>query len=80
MNLNWINELDKAQINQIHSLMKCEWWCYDGSLTDGSKVLNGSDVLFGTINDNGIVVGFCHVLTDYIFIALIFIWLLNYLI
>ena len=72
MNLNWNNEFDESQIIQIHSLMKCEWWCSERSLSEVSKVVEGSDVLFGAINDKGLVVGFCRVLTDYIFKALIF--------
>jgi len=37
-----------------------------------NKVLDGSDVLLGAINEKGAVVVFCRILTDYIFKAVIF--------
>jgi len=72
MTINWINKFDETQVTQIHSLMKCEWWCSKRSLSEVNKVLDGSDVLLGAINENGMVVGFCRILTDYIFKAVIF--------
>lgn len=70
--MKWINEFDETQITQIHSLMKREWWCNDRSLSEVTRVIDGSDVLLGAVNDEGEIVAFGRVLTDFTFKAFIF--------
>ncbi len=72
MTFNWVHEFDENQVKQIHALMAQEWWCSERSFSEVDKVLKGSDVLLGAINEKGIVIGFCRVLTDFIFKAVIF--------
>ncbi len=72
MEFRWINNFDRNQMEQIHSLMKNEWWCNDRSLSDVVQVIDGSDFLLGAVNENESVVGFARVLTDFIYKAVIF--------
>lgn len=72
MSINWIHTFDDIQTKHIHHLMSNEWWCSSRTLAEVKKVIDGSDVLFGATDKNGKVVGFCRVLTDYIFKAVVF--------
>ncbi len=72
MTINWIHKFDNIQTKQVHNLMSNEWWCNKRTLAEVEKVMEGSNVLFGAVDANGKIVGFCRVLTDYVFKALIF--------
>ncbi len=72
MEFKWVNDFNRNQIEQIHSMMKNEWWCSNRSLSDVVRVIDGSDFLLGAVNENESVVGFARVLTDFIYKAVIF--------
>lgn len=72
MNLSWVSQFNENEVKQIHSLMLGEWWCSKRRLSEVHKVIDGSNVVLGAVDENGDVVGFCRVLTDYIFKAMIF--------
>lgn len=65
-------KLTVSQIVQLHSLYQQEWWTMDRSLDETRRVVEGSQIIIGLINNNLDLVGFARVLTDYTFKALIF--------
>lgn len=60
------------QVQELHALYQQEWWTDKRSITDTKKCINGSQLCIGLVDDNGSLQGFARVLTDYIFKALIF--------
>ena len=72
MKFDWISAFDKDQIDQVHGLMKSEWWCKNRLQTDVARVVKTSDIVLGVLNEDGRLIGFTRVLTDYIYKALIF--------
>jgi len=72
MKYQWITEFSQSQINEVHGLMQNEWWCNNRLLTDVAKVIETSDIALGVLHEDGQLIGFTRVLTDYIYKALIF--------
>lgn len=67
-----IYSLSEAQIKQLHHLYQFEWWTKDRSLQDTRKVIEGSQVTIGLIDEKSNLQGFARVITDFTFKALIF--------
>jgi len=63
--------LSDSQIRELHALYQKEWWCAGRSLEDTYKVVAGTTLNIGLI-DNGRLVGYARVLTDTVFKAFIF--------
>ena len=72
MQFEWLTTFDKNQINEVHGLMLNEWWCKNRSLNDVNKIIETSDIVIGVLNEDGKVIGFARVLSDYVYKALIF--------
>lgn len=64
--------LTSKQIHQLHQLYQKEWWTDKRTLHETKAVVKGSQIVIGVLDINENLVGFCRVLTDYIFKALIF--------
>jgi predicted GNAT family N-acyltransferase len=52
--------------------MQNEWWCNNRLLADVAKIIETSDIALGVLNEDGKLIGFARVLTDYVYKALIF--------
>ena len=72
MKFEWISKFEKNQIYQVHSLMENEWWCRNRSLNDVHKIMETSNIVIGILDEDGKVIGFARVLTDYVYKALLF--------
>lgn len=71
-----IYELSESHIQDLHDLYKDEWWTNQRSLEETRKCVQGSQVCIGLI-ENGLLVGFVRVITDFTFKALIFDLIIN---
>jgi predicted GNAT family N-acyltransferase len=67
-----INSLTETQINQLHGLYQHEWWTKGRTLDDTKICVNHSQICIGLIDEQNNLLGFCRILTDYIFKAFIF--------
>jgi len=67
-----IDTISEKHITQLHELYKNEWWTNTRTLEETKKVVIGSQISIGIVNENDDLIGFARVLTDYIFKALIF--------
>ena len=67
-----IYEFTPSQIDTIHQLYLREWWTKQRSLNETQDGINGSQICIGIIDDAGVLQGFCRVVTDFTFKALIF--------
>ncbi|NJN01699.1 MAG: GNAT family N-acetyltransferase [Leptolyngbyaceae cyanobacterium SL_1_1] len=67
-----INQLSKAQIQDLHQLYQTAWWARGRSLDDTRRLVQNTDEVFGLCADESArLIGFSRVLTDYLFRALI---------
>ncbi|GHD57112.1 GNAT family N-acetyltransferase [Jeongeupia chitinilytica] len=66
-----IYTLTENHVTQLHELYQQESWTQGRSLEDTKKVVNGSQICIGLINEANDLVGFARVITDYTFKAMI---------
>jgi len=66
-----IYTFNEAQLQQLYRLYQQEWWTGERSLEDTRRVVSGSQITIGLLDDDELV-GFTRVLTDFTFKALIF--------
>jgi len=55
---------------QLHRLYLNEWWTHRRSVDDVRRMLDGSDVVIGVV-DEGRLAGFARVITDFVYKALV---------
>ncbi|MEO8314518.1 MAG: GNAT family N-acetyltransferase [Pseudomonadota bacterium] len=67
-----LSEMSDRHIEQLHQLYLREWWSKDRSLYATHRVIRGSQVVIGMVNESDELVAFARVLTDYTFKALVF--------
>ena len=67
-----IRELDEARIAELHRLYQNEWWSRSRSLEETTAGVKGSQACYGILSEDGELIAFTRVLTDFIFKALIF--------
>jgi predicted GNAT family N-acyltransferase len=67
-----IDKLNERQKDDLFQLYKNEFWSNQRRREDIDKVLTGSNVIVGLEDESGNLIGFCRVLTDYIYKAVIF--------
>jgi GNAT superfamily N-acetyltransferase len=72
MNYTWIEKFGESQEEELFDLYSQEWWTKDRSFDDVARMLRHSDIVLGCCGDDGRLVGFARVLTDFTFKALIF--------
>lgn len=72
-----IEHFTSSQIEELHSLYQGEWWSKGRSLSDTQKCIQGSQITLGVVDENDRLIGFCRVLSDFIFKALIFDLIVN---
>ena len=65
--------LNESQVEQLHALIKQQWWGGQRSLEDVKIMAANTSLMIGLIEDSsGQLVGFCRVLTDFAFRATIY--------
>ena len=67
-----ISQLNERQKDDLLALFKNEFWCKDRKREDLDKVLANSDIVVGLENRDGRLIGFCRLLTDYIYKTVIY--------
>jgi GNAT superfamily N-acetyltransferase len=70
--LRLVERLDGDLPEQLHRLYLAEWWTHRRNLDDVRRMLEGSDVVLGLVDeDTGALAGFARVITDFVFKALV---------
>ena len=59
-------------INQVHQLYKEVWWGKDRTIEDTINCVKGSQVCIGILDNNGMLIGFTRIISDFIYKAIIF--------
>lgn len=72
MNLHWIEAFEGQRTHELYALYCKEWWTQGRTFDEMTDMLVHSDLVLGCCSDDGQLVGFARVLTDYTFKALIF--------
>ena len=68
-----ISQLSESQKDDLLGLYKNEFWCSDRRREDIDKVLANSDIVIGVENNTDArLIGFCRILTDYIYKAVVY--------
>ena len=67
-----IQELSETHIKQLHALYQNEWWTKNRTLEETRLCVSGSQISLALLDEQNNLQGFARVLTDYIFKALIF--------
>jgi len=72
VDLRLVERLDGDLPEQLHRLYLAEWWTHRRNLDDVRRMLEGSDVVLGLVDeDTGALAGFARVITDFVFKALV---------
>ena len=72
-NYTLVEALDERQIEQLHQLIQQQWWGGKRSLEDVRRMVDNTSLMLGLVeraSDN--LVGYCRVLTDFVFRATIY--------
>jgi len=69
--LRSVDRLDGDLPEQLHRLYLNEWWTHRRSVEDVRRMLDGSDVVIGIVDDSGRLAGFARVITDFVYKALV---------
>ena len=73
MNVQIIDKLSEAQIDDLVQLYRLEWWSGDRQPEAVRQMLQYSDVIIGLCKEeNSKLIGFARVLTDFVYRATIF--------
>ncbi|NUT05579.1 MAG: GNAT family N-acetyltransferase [Hamadaea sp.] len=68
-----VTDLDERRIPQLAALYAETWWAGDRTETEIAGLVRGSDLVVGLVRRaDDRLVGFCRVLTDWAYVALIF--------
>jgi predicted GNAT family N-acyltransferase len=71
-NMVFIEEFSAAQVENIHRLFGGEWWTKQRTLQETQSCIKGSQICIAALDNKGELQGFCRVVTDFTFKALIF--------
>jgi predicted GNAT family N-acyltransferase len=72
MNFTWIEHFASDREEELFELYRQEWWTGDRNFDDVTHMLRHSDIVLGCCTDDGRLIGFARVLTDFTFKAMIF--------
>ncbi|MCF6440463.1 GNAT family N-acetyltransferase [Pseudoalteromonas luteoviolacea] len=67
-----IDQFSSEHVKQVHMLYQQVWWGKTRTLAETKACVSGSQVCVGIVNDQGELVGFARVLSDFIYKAVIF--------
>ncbi|QDT67849.1 Acetyltransferase (GNAT) family protein [Planctomycetes bacterium MalM25] len=62
-----VDQLTESQTVELTRLYQGEWWTQGRPLDEVHDMLAASDVVIGLVDDDQHLVGFCRVLTDFVF-------------
>ncbi|HFQ5080285.1 TPA: GNAT family N-acetyltransferase [Vibrio vulnificus] len=67
-----VDTFTQEQIAQVHRLYMETWWAKERTLEQTISCISASQLCLGILDNDGNVVGFARVLSDFIFKAIIF--------
>lgn len=67
MNVRVVESLSESQVADLGRLYRGEWWTQDRTRDDIREMLAGSSLVIGLVDEDGRLVAFCRVLTDFVF-------------
>jgi predicted N-acetyltransferase YhbS len=68
-----VEKLNDRQVEQLHALIKQQWWGGQRSLEDVKLMAANTSLMIGLVEtSSGRLVGYCRVLTDFVFRATIY--------
>jgi predicted GNAT family N-acyltransferase len=67
MNYHVVNKLNEKQIYELVDLYKNEFWSKNRTYEGVVKMLAASDVVIALVNEEEELIGFCRVLTDFVY-------------
>lgn len=63
-----VHSLSDEHAKDLVALYNQEWWCRGRDIEDVKRMLNGTDLVFGLIDEtDDRLVGFCRVITDRVY-------------
>ncbi|MGH6761975.1 MAG: GNAT family N-acetyltransferase [Phyllobacterium sp.] len=72
MQYQWIEQFADDRQHELYTLYSKEWWTQGRQFEDVMHMMKHSDIVMGCCTEDGRLIGFCRVLTDYTFKAMIF--------
>ena len=72
MNFHLIDEFDEYDVDQLMGLYANEFWCSSRRKADVLRMLENTSLVLGIATDNGELVGFARVQTDYVYQATVY--------
>lgn len=67
-----IYQLNEAQVQQLHGLYQTAWWAKERTLEQAWQCVQGSQIVIGLTDEDGNLIAFTRVVTDYTFKAFMF--------
>jgi len=67
-----IYEFSDEQVKQVHQLYQEVWWGKERTIEDTKRCIQGSQVCIGILNEEGQLIAFTRVISDFIYKAIIF--------
>ncbi|MDK1285720.1 GNAT family N-acetyltransferase [Pseudoalteromonas umbrosa] len=67
-----IDQFSSEHVKQVHALYQQVWWGKTRTLAETKACVSGSQVCVGIVSEQGELVGFARVLSDFIYKAVIF--------
>jgi ribosomal protein S18 acetylase RimI-like enzyme len=72
MNYQVVNQLNETQVFQLVELYKNEFWSKNRTYQGVVKMLAASDIIIALVTEQKEVIGFCRILTDFVYRAVIY--------
>jgi ribosomal protein S18 acetylase RimI-like enzyme len=72
LQLHWIEHIAEDRQRELYEFYSKEWWTQGREFGDVMRMIDHSDIVVGCCADDGKLVGFARVLTDFTFKAMIF--------
>lgn len=67
-----IHELSAAQLDELMQLYAPEFWTLHRRREDVARMIANTDLIFAAVDRGGTLVGFCRVMTDFVYRATLF--------
>ena len=72
LQLQWIEQIAEDRQRELYEFYSKEWWTRDREFDDVMQMIEHSDIVMGCCSNDGRLIGFARVLTDFTFKAMIF--------
>lgn len=67
-----IHELSPGQLDDLMQLFAPEFWTSHRNRQDVARMIANTDLVFAAVDSDGHLVGFCRVMTDFVYRATLF--------